>query len=485
VLSGSSDESEVEESMDFVDDFLTPARDEINRELDEFFAEFLESIEEGVSFDESVDLATDEVVEARNRTPEKDMAQEIRRFTIPTFYDEAEEGDGPKRLRPATVGMTVDAALEFDLGQMARSAVPFQSKWDGILENPSEYDDPDQTYKENIERLSIAVELVHNFTLIHDDVNDGDRNRRTVDTSWVKRAQKADEFDWPEDEMKKGIDHAIQDGNLLRTLADSVIHTSDFTAEKKNEMLQVLNEAERNIIYGQNRDLWMEGLEIEELFGEDRDELSEYLMGIVDEDAEERNWDDPEELYLDMIDKKTVDLYVASVEVGAIAADADEDQRDSLRRYARNVGIPFQIRDDVLEIENASSISDVDTGKDSTDIPKGKTTLTAVTAYKDVLDQLDAVEQEMQQVDDPDPALESRKEELEYHRFVMEEMYGDEDLDEDEITEVADVIYQHESASEFYEDRLEDARRHLEDADLDGDIEPFMQFGEYLKDRDY
>jgi geranylgeranyl diphosphate synthase, type I len=143
-----------------------------------------------------------------------------------------------------------------------------------------------------------AVELIHNFTLVHDDIQDGDRLRRGRPTVWSL---------W-------GPAQGINAGDGLFALALRA-------ALVQPEAARVLVEATLEVIEGQCLDLESEGR----------------LAGSVP-------------AYLRMVEAKTGALLGASLEAGAAAAGADPETRRRLRRAGRLLGIAFQLRDDWLGV---------------------------------------------------------------------------------------------------------------------------------------
>ncbi|UCF10253.1 MAG: polyprenyl synthetase family protein [Candidatus Bipolaricaulota bacterium] len=159
---------------------------------------------------------------------------------------------------------------------------------------------------------AVALELVHNFSLIHDDIQDGDRMRRGRPTVWTL---------W-------GTGEAINAGDLMYTLAiETALRAGDGVAE-------LLLRATDEMIEGQSLDL-----------------------GFEDRPA-------TLEEYLEMIDRKTGALLCAAFELGAVVADADRSVRKRLRALGRSVGRAFQIQDDLLGVWGDSEIVGKPNGSD-------------------------------------------------------------------------------------------------------------------------
>jgi geranylgeranyl diphosphate synthase type I len=477
-----TEDTGTEGARDFVEEVLRPERQTINEDLDYVFDELegrVTSSENEGTLSPNADLAIDENVNIGNHSPESEVVREMKRFTNP------DSPKGPKRLRPATTRWVAKEGLEEN------------PDWENILNEDSleEVDErgitPEEKYEEEVDDVSLTLEMYHNFTLFHDDINDQDEVRRHVPTGWASERDKAEERGLEEEEAERhGKNIAMHEGNDLREFAYQVINDSDFKPEKILEMQRSVISVGDRIIQGQVRDLTMEHIDLERLFDGEDGEFTDLLMGDVDS---------AEDLYLDMIDKKTVDLYVAAADIGAIAADMSEDQRDHIRRYARNMGIPFQIRDDINEIRSVSGYgpepglderednADRGLGKEATDISNGKTTLPVLTAYSNLEEEIREIEEDIQNLggDDELGQLVQAKRGLEYDKALIEGFYGNEELDNNQVRKVADAIYRHESASDIYSEKINEAIEHLEEADIPGDTENLELLAEYMKDRDY
>ncbi len=153
-----------------------------------------------------------------------------------------------------------------------------------------------------------AVELVHNFSLVHDDVQDGDLERRGRPTVWSI---------W-------GVAQAINTGDLMRGLADAALRrtlTHGASAASTLDAIRRLNHATMLMIEGQYLDLTFEQR--------------------LDVEAEE---------YLTMVERKTGAMMGVSLAIGATLAGASTEQADTLDRAGRRLGRCFQMRDDWLGI---------------------------------------------------------------------------------------------------------------------------------------
>lgn len=153
-----------------------------------------------------------------------------------------------------------------------------------------------------------GVELVHNFSLIHDDIQDQDRERRHRPTVWSL---------W-------GRAQAINAGDSMFSLARlSLLRLSEYGSDSGTviEAARVLDAAALEMIEGQCLDLSFE------------DQLD---IGL--------------DTYLKMISKKTGALFGCSLRLGALAGGGDPEVVEGLDQFGRRLGIAFQVKDDMLGI---------------------------------------------------------------------------------------------------------------------------------------
>ncbi len=177
---------------------------------------------------------------------------------------------------------------------------------------------------------AVAVELIHNFSLVHDEVQDHDAERHHRPTLWAL----------------KGEGQAINAGDFLITRAFDALLSGDGPSEPRMAALQVLNEAMAKMIAGQWADISFEA----------------------------RHSVEPEE-YLAMIRGKTGALLGAPLAMGALLAGADADQAARLQDWGSTVGLAFQVQDDYLGIWGDPNL----TGKSNVnDIVRKKKTLPIV-----------------------------------------------------------------------------------------------------------
>ncbi|MFQ5996193.1 MAG: polyprenyl synthetase family protein [Dehalococcoidales bacterium] len=151
-----------------------------------------------------------------------------------------------------------------------------------------------------------ALELVHNYSLIHDDIQDDDRERRHRPTVWSI---------W-------GKPQAINAGTAMRILANIALlrlESHGVPLEKQWRIQRLLDETSLRLIEGQYLDISYE---------------SRFDITVSD--------------YLRMIEGKTASLIACAMEVGALLGTDDEGLIESFRSIGRHIGLAFQIRDDLL-----------------------------------------------------------------------------------------------------------------------------------------
>jgi geranylgeranyl diphosphate synthase type I len=179
-----------------------------------------------------------------------------------------------KRLRPLFVLLTVDL---------------FGSDWHDALP------------------AAVAVELLHNFSLVHDDIQDGSETRRGRKSVWKV---------W-------GIPQAINTGDALLNLAYlSILRLPDKVGDQKiNAILHTLHNTCLKLTKGQYFDM-----------------VFEKKPSI------------PLDLYWQMVEGKTASLLSACFRIGAIIANAPKDEENAIADAGRILGLAFQIQDDYLGI---------------------------------------------------------------------------------------------------------------------------------------
>jgi geranylgeranyl diphosphate synthase type I len=149
-----------------------------------------------------------------------------------------------------------------------------------------------------------AVELLHNFSLVHDDIEDRDEMRHGRSTLWVRH----------------GIPAALTAGDAMCALAfTALLGDAADGAERTVAMTACLHRALYDLCRGQGADIGFE-TSPSVTFAE----------------------------YLAMVEGKTAALFAASCELGALAAGAVPARAASYRRMGHAYGLAFQVRDDIL-----------------------------------------------------------------------------------------------------------------------------------------
>ncbi len=183
------------------------------------------------------------------------------------------------------------------------------------------------TANDNHHKLSAAVEFIHTATLLHDDV---------VDSSQLRRGKVAAHLIW-------GAPSSVLVGDFLFARAfELMVETGSLRA------LDILSKASAVITQGEVLQL-----------------MKAFDLNLSQSD------------YIEIISSKTAALFSAASESGAVAADASEERITALYSYGLNLGLAFQIQDDVLDYQGG------DLGKNAgDDFAEGKSTLPLILAMK-------------------------------------------------------------------------------------------------------
>jgi geranylgeranyl diphosphate synthase type II len=147
-----------------------------------------------------------------------------------------------------------------------------------------------------------AIELFHNFSLIHDDIMDKAPLRRGLETV----------------HKKFGDDTALLSGDVMLVVAYD--HLAHISSAHLQQVLLLFNKTAKEVCEGQQLDM----------------------------DFEKRDMVQLDE-YIHMITLKTSVLLAASFQLGAILGGADQKHQQHLYEFGKNIGIAFQIQDDYLD----------------------------------------------------------------------------------------------------------------------------------------
>lgn len=233
------------------------------------------------------------------------ISQEIEKLSLPNTPNDLYEpirytlASGGKRLRPALV----------------------------LLGNSLFSDDFEEAIKP-----ALALEIFHNFTLLHDDI---------MDNSEIRRKQPTVHKKWSENV-------AILSGDAMQIIAFDLL--TDLPAQKIAPVAKLFNKTALEVCEGQQYDMDFET----------RTNVS------IDE-------------YLEMIRLKTSVLLAASLKIGAIIGNADEKNANLLYNFAQNIGLAFQLQDDLLDTYGDTKVFGKKVGND---IITNKKTYLLISALK-------------------------------------------------------------------------------------------------------
>lgn len=149
----------------------------------------------------------------------------------------------------------------------------------------------------------LGIELFHNFTLLHDDVMDGAlvrRNHQTVHVKW-------------------NANTAILSGDAMMIKALQYVARTE--SPRFRQVLDVFNQTALEVCEGQQYDMEFES-----------------------------RLDVTEQEYLEMIRLKTAVLLAGSMKIGALIGGAEASDADRIYSFAENVGMAFQLQDDLLDV---------------------------------------------------------------------------------------------------------------------------------------
>ena len=174
--------------------------------------------------------------------------------------------------------------------------------------------------------FALAVELIHNATLIHDDIQDGDSVRRGLPTLWKKYS----------------LAQAINCGDAWFFAPLLLIHEIPVDSETKLHLLKILQEKTLAVIEGQSLEF-----EMKDRFAAGKEiSISQYLQ---------------------MVEGKTSALFSMPLLGGATIAGATELEKKALEQSALHLGHAFQIQDDLLDLWGEKG-----RGQRGSDIAEGK-----------------------------------------------------------------------------------------------------------------
>ncbi len=170
---------------------------------------------------------------------------------------------------------------------------------------------------------AIAIEIFHNFTLLHDDIMDKSAMRRGHPTVHIKYSENV----------------AILSGDVMSILASRLMNQSPGVVLHKVQ--DIFTRTAMEVCEGQQYDMNFEG-----------------LLTVAEDE------------YLKMIELKTAVLIAASLKIGAILGGASEKDADDLYEFGRNLGMAFQLQDDLLDTYGEQEVIGKRLGTDIVDNKK-------------------------------------------------------------------------------------------------------------------
>ncbi len=153
---------------------------------------------------------------------------------------------------------------------------------------------------------AMALEIFHNFTLIHDDI---------MDEAPLRRGK-------PTVHQKYGSSVALLSGDVMFVQAYNYLNKVALKESKKGQLFDLFNKTAREVCEGQQLDMDLENQTLEDLDMKD---------------------------YIHMISLKTSVLLAASLQIGALIGGADDYSQKMIYSFGKNMGLAFQIQDDYLD----------------------------------------------------------------------------------------------------------------------------------------
>src|SRR3989338_5493013 len=228
---------------------------------------------------------------------DKELKKAFPKKGITNLYDAVwyHMGTGGKRIRPVLAIATCEA-----LGGNSKKVVPFAA----------------------------ACEVLHNWLLIHDDIEDGDRVRRDQPAVWVKF----------------GLGHGINVGDLMAQKVFELILSSDLKEKTIFRLIKTMTDTAIKTAEGQAMDMNLRG-----------------------------NDNPTEKEYMNMVTGKTAYYMTVPMVGGAIVAGAEEKLIKKIIEFGMRAGPAFQIADDILDLTSGKGRGEI-----GRDIKEGKRSLLAI-----------------------------------------------------------------------------------------------------------
>ena len=186
-------------------------------------------------------------------------------------------------------------------------------------------------YSEHAVDASLAIELIHTATLLHDDV---------VDESDLRRGQETVNYKWK---------------NLISVLMGDYIFAKAFRVmvePKSIDLVDAISRATERVSVGELRQI-----------------------------EETENYSLSEDEYLDIIADKTASLFAVSCEAGPILHERDLEDRERFAEFGEKIGTAFQVADDLLDFVGDAGVTGKEPGND---VLNGKVTLPLIYSLQSV-----------------------------------------------------------------------------------------------------
>ncbi len=256
-------------------------------------------------------------------------------------------------------------------------------------------------------KLGAVIEMIHSATLVHDDI---------IDNATVRRGRASVNAQW---------------GNEITVLMGDWLYMTSFRlalGERHFKVLDILIEATRKMIEGELIQLTLNG-----------------------------NLDITEEQHLDISMRKTAFLFSASAQLGAILGSAEEEKEELLRLYGLNVGLAFQLVDDVLDLTSNENTLGKPVGSD---LKEGKLTL---------------------------PLIYLMREGEPHHRALVQKALRDNNSGSSTMNEIFQLVKEYRTADRVLEkaqDYAQKAKACLKDFPHSKAREALLAIPEYIVERD-
>jgi len=280
---------------------------------------------------------------------------------------------------------------------------------------------------DDVIKVSLSLELLHNGTLVHDDIMDKSELRRGKPAYHIAFQK------WYDSKYKReydnfGVAMGILGGDALMTLGLLQILNSSFSEKIKNRLCEIYARSFVELIEGQALDM----------------EIAFRKTNL--------------EEYYEMISGKTASLFRACAEMGCTMCESDDSFKNNFVKFMNCIGYAFQIQDDILG--TFGSVEKFGKPVDS-DIKEGKSTILTIYAYQ-----------------------KANEEQIK----ILNNVLGKEDASDEEVDNVRKVFIEtgaKKYAEEVAQDWINKAKIYLEKLNLKGEPKDFFEgIVNYIINRD-